>query len=230
MHCSDSAGDDIWKAITAVSEVLISSVSQWEAVLDRVAKGLPSAIKSRTGWALFRRKKKKEMSGNISQYSPWVHMQVKEKSTCWFNMPPLGNVVLWGWGGRRRGRDGCTWPELCKPGRTVLSKLSSVMKVKHWLNIVSNDCSGAVRVVRPSVMRTFFKNMYNTLHSNVFIFTTKKIKMKIKSPMITSLKHSESFSWDIIIYKDLPLCCETGPCKKTSTERPVISLISDSVR
>lgn len=34
-------------------------------------------------------------------------------------------------GGRRRGRDGCTRPELCKPGRTVLSKLSSVMKVKH---------------------------------------------------------------------------------------------------
>ena len=58
----------------------------------------------------------------------------------------------------------------------------------------------------------------------------KKKKKEKKIPMITSLKHSESFGWDIIIYKDLPLCSETGPCEKTSTESPIISLISDSVR
>ncbi len=52
---------------------------------------------------------------------------------------------------------------------------------------------------------TVFKNMYNTLHSNVLI-------LPHKFPMITCLKHSESFSWDIIIYKDLPFCCEKGPC------------------
>ena len=49
--------------------------------------------------AFRKKKKKKEMSGNISQYSPWVHTQVKEKSTCWFNMPPLGTVVFCGGGG-----------------------------------------------------------------------------------------------------------------------------------
>lgn len=45
-----------------------------------------------------------EKNGDVRQYlqySPWGHMQVKEKSTCWFNMPPLGTVVLCG--GRARG-------------------------------------------------------------------------------------------------------------------------------
>lgn len=154
--------------------------------------------------------KKKDVR-QYSQYSPWVHTQVKRKSTCWFSMSPLGTVVLYGRG--VMGAHGqsfanpATW---CSPNCPVWWKSN--------IDSAMFQMTGAVRVVRLSVKWTFFKNMYNTLQSNVLI-------LPHKFPMITSLKHSESFSWDIIIQR--PVILLKGPCMfKSFMDHAILSSLN----
>lgn len=64
--------------------------------------------------------------------------------------------------------DGSTQAELCQPSKMVLSKLSSVIKVKHWLNNVSNDWGSESGLTFRLV--DLYMNMYNTFHSNVLIY------------------------------------------------------------
>lgn len=173
-------------------------------------------MKSRTADTLSGDKKKDVRQ--YSQRSPRVHTQVKEKSTCWFNMPPLGTVVLCG--GREKGPHGQSFANparWCSPVCPVWWK-SNIDSTMFQMTVWGSE-SG---LTFSNVDLFFFNNIYNTLHSNVFI-------LPYKFPMITSLKHSESFSWDIIIYKDLPFCCEEGPCMFKKFMEPLHLLRSVSV-
>lgn len=97
-------------------------------------------------------------------------MQLKEKSTCWFSMPPLGSVVLLG--GGETVASVARWSPICPVWWS--------QPLTFW---------GSENGLAFSKW-TFVKNMYNTLHSDVLISPHR-------FPIITSLKHSESFSWVI---------------------------------
>lgn len=117
------------------------------------------------------------------------------------HVPTRHCCSLW-WEGKRS-----TWPEFCQPSEMVLSTLSSCDESLTLSQQCFKGLFGAVSGSTFSKLETFFKNMYNTLHSKCTYFYHINPP---PLPMITSLKHSES--WDMIIYKDLPFWYEKGHC------------------
>lgn len=170
------------RAITAVSEVLINFTSQWVAVIGTVTKGL-QVQSSPTLQASLLEKKGNCQAIPPHAYSPWVHTQVNEKSTCWFNMPPLDTAALCS--GGLMGAQGLSF--FRNPARCCTPHCP----VADWLCF--SCLFGTVRVVWPSVKWTLEYVQYfafqclTTSNPNGYLFKA----------------NSELFSWDIIIYKDL---------------------------